>query len=86
MELPPDPVELFHKFCPESLVEKWVVWTNSWAKHRIEQRTNAADSEESDSEDLDDEAEDTRDLKWVPTTVAEIRRSSSVVKRLSKNT
>ncbi|CCE34888.1 uncharacterized protein CPUR_08827 [Claviceps purpurea 20.1] len=72
-QLPDDPVDLFHRFCPESLVEKWVVWTNSWAKHRIEQRANAADSgKPDDEEELDDEEEDTSAPKWVPTTVAEI--------------
>ncbi|KAG5964391.1 hypothetical protein E4U56_002274 [Claviceps arundinis] len=38
-QLPDDPVALFHRFCPEHLVERWVSWTNSRAAHRLSNAT-----------------------------------------------
>ncbi|KAG6170304.1 hypothetical protein E4U27_007418 [Claviceps purpurea] len=67
LQLPDDAVAFFHRFCPESLIEKWVVRTSSWATFRIEQRVNAADSE--DSNDI---AEGISVLRWISTTAAKI--------------
>lgn len=34
-DLPDNAVELFQLFCPISLVEKWVIWTNDWVASLI---------------------------------------------------
>ena len=56
MELPDNPVSLFQLFCPISLVQKWVEWTNSWVAYLL-----AAES-----------SPNARLLAWKATTVEEV--------------
>lgn len=59
MPLPDLPVDLFHLFCPEFLVEKWVTWTNTY----VETMLNATDASNAKNADI---------LQWKPLTVANL--------------
>lgn len=41
-DLPDNPVALFQLFCPESLIDQWVLWTNDWVAHQLLYRPRAS--------------------------------------------
>ena len=58
-DLPDSPVALFQLFCPESLIEKWVIWTNDWVAFQLQSRESTL-------------ANRARLRDWTPISLAEV--------------